>query len=47
MPYATDAPNGDGRVLPGAELRVGDRAVELRVPEAAVREGSAIELGFD
>ncbi len=47
VPYATDAPNGDGRVLPGAELRVGNRAVELRVPEAAVREGSAIELRFE
>lgn len=47
VPYATDAPNGDGRVLPGAELRVGDARIALSVPEAAVREGLTIELPLD
>jgi len=41
VPLATDAPNGDGRVL-RAEWRCGERSGSLVVPQAAVRAGSVI-----
>ncbi len=44
VPYATNGPNGDGRPLPGAEVRIGDARRPLVVPEAAVREGARVEL---
>ena len=44
VPYATDAPNGDGRVAPGAAWRVDGRSGPLRIPEAAVQSGSIVTL---
>ena len=47
VPYATGSSNGDGRVLPGAEIRVGDARIALRVSEVAVREGMALEPAIE
>ena len=44
VPYATDGPNGDGVVLPGAEVRVGEARRALVVPAAALRSGATVEL---
>ncbi len=44
VPYCTDASNGDGRVVPGAEYCIGAVRAPLKVPEPAVLAVSAIEL---
>ena len=45
VPYATDRPNGDGRVDPGsAKWSFAGLDGELRVPEAAVRAGGTVRV---
>ena len=44
VPYATDAPNGEGAAAPAASWRMGARSGEVVVPEAAVREGAAVPV---
>ena len=43
VPYATEAPSGDGRVL-GARWSFGERSGELAIPEQAVLAGGEVAL---
>jgi len=43
IPYATDVPNGDGRVV-RATWRLGERTGSLSLSERAVLEGGAARL---
>jgi hypothetical protein len=45
VPYATDAPNGDGRAAGPAHWRIGGREGEVVVPEAAVSGGKTVRTG--
>ncbi len=44
VPYCTDLPNGDARVMAGAVYWIGAGRAPLQIPEAAVTSGSAVDL---
>jgi len=44
VPYAGDAPNGDGRVVGPVRWSMGERSGTLVVPAAAVRSGDEVEI---
>ncbi len=44
VPYATDAPNGDGQAQAAARWRCGRRAGEMAVPQEAVLRGELLRL---
>ena len=45
VPYATDAPNGDGLATGAASWSLGERTGRVRIPERAVVAGSVVRIG--